>query len=127
MNTVLAIFIGGGVGSVFRHFCVLASKAMFGANFPYGTIFVNVVGSLLIGIIMQTAISKGNVTPNMQALLVTGFLGGFTTFSAFSLDVFGLSESGQTMAVIAYIVATVFLSLLGVFAGAYLMRGVLAG
>jgi CrcB protein len=123
MNVLIAIFLGGGFGSVMRHYSILAARGLFGDAFPYGTLFVNVLGSLVIGIIMETAAQKSNIPAPVQALLVTGFLGGFTTFSAFSFDVYKLANTGQAVAAAAYVAASVFLSLLAVFAGAYLVKG----
>ncbi|HYD17573.1 MAG TPA: fluoride efflux transporter CrcB [Patescibacteria group bacterium] len=126
MNLLLAIFFGGGTGALARHYSVLAAKGMFGEAFPYGTLFVNILGSFLIGVIMETAAQKANFPGPLQALLVTGFLGGFTTFSAFSLDVYKLAHTGHAVSAAAYVAASVFLSLLAVFAGAYLVKGFLA-
>ncbi len=123
MNVIIAIFLGGGFGSVMRHYSILAARGLFGEAFPYGTLFVNVLGSLVIGIIMETAAQKSNIPAPVQALLVTGFLGGFTTFSAFSFDVYKLANTGQAVQAAAYVAASVFLSLLAVFAGAYLVKG----
>ncbi len=123
MNTLIAVFLGGGFGSVLRHYSVIGARGLFGDAFPYGTLFVNVIGSLLIGIIMQIAAQKSNIPAPMQALLVTGFLGGFTTFSTFSFDVYRLANTGQAVAAAAYVAASLFLSLLAVFAGAYLVKG----
>lgn len=123
MNVLIAIFLGGGFGAVMRHYSILAARGLFGDAFPYGTLFVNVLGSLVIGIIMETAVQKSNIPAPVQALLVTGFLGGFTTFSAFSFDVYKLANTGQAVAAAAYVAASVFLSLLAVFAGAYLVKG----
>lgn len=125
MPLVAAIFIGGGLGSVARHYAVLAAARLFGEAFPYGTLFVNVLGSLLIGVVIELGALKWQVSPEMRALIVTGFLGGFTTFSAFSLDVLKLAETGQGITAAAYIAASVFLSLLAVFAATHLLRGML--
>ncbi len=123
MNILIAIFLGGGIGAVMRHYSILAARGLFGEASPYGTLFVNVAGSLLIGVIMETAAQKSNIPAPVQALLVTGFLGGFTTFSAFSFDVYRLANTGQAVVAAAYVAASVFLSLLAVFAGAYLVKG----
>jgi CrcB protein len=123
MNLIIAIFLGGGAGAVMRHYAVIAARGIAAGGFPYGTLFVNVAGSLLVGILMEMASQKANVTPQTQALLVTGFLGGFTTFSAFSFDVYKLANTGQAVQAAAYVAASVFLSLLAVFAGAYLVKG----
>lgn len=123
---LLAIFAGGGAGSLMRHYTVIFATRIFGESFPYGTLAVNVIGSFLIGAIIEGSALKWNMPLEMRALLVTGFLGGFTTFSAFSLDFFKLFETGQMMQAFAYAALSVLLSLAAVFAGVYLMRGVLA-
>lgn len=126
MSMVLVIFAGGGIGAVLRYFAGTAATSLMGANFPYGTLFVNILGSLLIGVIMETVAMKANISAQMQAFLVTGILGGFTTFSAFSLDVYKLTEAGRTTDALVYVGCSVFFSLLAAFGGAYLTRGVLA-
>ncbi|MEZ0262928.1 MAG: fluoride efflux transporter CrcB [Alphaproteobacteria bacterium] len=118
MNILLAVFLGGGAGSVARLLSMMATAKLFGDAFPYGTLFVNVLGSFAIGVIMQTVMIKADMSATMQALLVTGFLGGFTTFSAFSFDVYKLANTGQALNAALYVAASVFLSLLAVFGGA---------
>ncbi len=127
MNPVilLGVFLGGGLGSLARHFSLLLSKIWFGDDFPYGTLFVNVLGCFLIGALMEIFALKVSQPARVQALLVTGFLGGFTTFSSFSLDVFKLVDTHQAMAAAAYVAASVFLSLIAVFAAAHLFRTIL--
>lgn len=122
---LLAVFVGGGTGSLARHYSILAATKLFGESFPYGTLFVNVLGSFIIGVIIETGALKWQISPEMKALLVTGFLGGFTTFSAFSLDVLKLTDTGHALAAAAYVAASVFLSLLAVFAATHLLRAVL--
>jgi fluoride exporter len=122
---LLAIFGGGGLGALTRHYSVLGAARLFGDAFPYGTLFVNVLGSFLIGVIIELGAMRWQVSPEMRALMVTGFLGGFTTFSAFSLDVLKLADTGHAPAAAAYVAASVFLSLLAVFAATHLLRGIL--
>lgn len=124
MNVILAIFAGGGLGAVLRHYAVLAAARIFGETFPYGTLFVNVLGSLLIGILIEVMALKWQVSLETRAFLVTGFLGGFTTFSAFSLDVIKLSDAGNFLMAAIYVASSVFLSLLAVFAGTHFLRGI---
>ena len=126
MKVMLAVFFGGGLGAMTRHFTVLAGTRLLGEGFPYGTLLVNVLGSLLIGIIMEGSALKWDLPLETRALLVTGFLGGFTTFSAFSLDFFKLWHTAGASSAVIYAAGSVILSLLAVFAGAYLMRGVMA-
>ena len=125
MNMLLAIFIGGGTGAVARHFSVLAAARVFGETFPWGTLFVNVLGSFIIGVLMEGAALKWQIGPDMRALLGTGFLGGFTTFSAFSFDFFKLADTGHMMSAVGYAAASVSLSFVAVFGGIFLIRGVL--
>lgn len=124
MGMVLAIFVGGGAGSVLRHFSILGASRLFGEAFPYGTLFVNVLGSFLIGLLVEGFALKFQLPAEMRALLVTGFLGGFTTFSAFSFDFFRLVETGHAVSAAVYAAVSVFLSILAVFAGVFLLRGV---
>jgi fluoride exporter len=125
MNMLIAIFAGGGLGSLARHFAITGTARLMGDAFPYGTVLVNVLGSLVIGMLMETMALKWQVSLEMRALLVTGFLGGFTTFSAFSMDVLKLADTGHMVAAAAYVAASVFLSLLAVFGGAAMIRAVL--
>lgn len=121
----LAVFAGGGAGSVLRHYSVVAAKGLLGEGFPYGTLFVNIVGCFVIGALVECFALRFNASPAVQALLVTGFLGGFTTFSAFSLDFFKLVQEGAWLPAAVYAAASLFVCLLAVFGGVYLMRGVL--
>lgn len=126
MNVLLAVFLGGGTGAMMRHYAVLGAAKMFGEAFPYGTLFVNVLGSFMIGALLEAAALKWQVSLEMRAFMVTGFLGGFTTFSAFSLDFFRLVETGRVGSAALYAAASLALSLLAVFAGVFLLRGVLS-
>lgn len=126
MNMLIAIFLGGGAGSLARHYSVAGATKLLGEGFPYGTLFVNVLGSLVIGVLVEGFALKWQVSPETRALLVTGFLGGFTTFSAFSLDFYKLAETGNAMSAVVYAASSFVLSLVAVFAGVYIAKGVLA-
>jgi CrcB protein len=126
MNMILAIALGGGLGSVSRHYAIAAAGKLWGAGFPIGTLLVNVLGSFIIGALMEAMAQKWQVPLEARAFLVTGFLGGFTTFSAFSFDVLKLVDTNQFLPALIYIVLSVVLSLAAVFAAVHLMRGVLA-
>ena len=82
----LVVFIGGGLGAALRHGVNRASLAYFGPAFPYGTLFVNIVGGLLMGVLAELFMVRGGGSQEFRLFLTTGLLGGFTTFSAFSLD-----------------------------------------
>ena len=105
----LLVFIGGGLGSVARHGINRAGLALLGPGFPWWTLTVNVVGSFLIGLLagLFGALETGQ---NARLFLITGFLGGFTTFSAFSLDALTLWERGAAMQSGLYVLGSVILS-----------------
>src|SRR5688500_2077791 len=93
MQKFIYIFIGGGLGCVCRYIAVLAMNKFECENFPWGTAFVNISGSFLIGIILGFAITKPALSQGLMLFLITGFLGGFTTFSAFSWESFALLKN----------------------------------
>lgn len=118
----LIVFLGGGLGAALRHGVNLASGRAFGTAFPYGTLTVNVVGSLAMGVFAAYFAFKGDATQHWRLFLTTGVLGGFTTFSAFSLDAALLYERGEIGLAALYVVASVALSIAGLFAGLALVR-----
>ena len=122
MKIILAIAVGGAFGAVSRYLVTFQVMRVMGVAFPYGTLAVNVVGSFVIGLIIELLASKFTLSPELRALLVTGFLGGFTTFSTFSLDMANLVERGDAMTAVSYAVASVISCILAVFAGLYLGR-----
>lgn len=122
MNMVLSIAAGGALGSVLRHYAGLGAAVLLGAAFPYGTLFVNVAGSFVMGVLVALFAHLGNPSQEMRAFLTVGLLGGFTTFSSFSLDVATLYERGQIMSAGLYILLSLVLSLAGIFAGMFLVR-----
>ena len=117
----LLVFIGGGVGAVARHGVNRAGLALLGPGFPWWTVAVNVLGSFLIGLLagMFGAMETGH---NTRLFLVTGFLGGFTTFSAFSLDALTLWERGAMLHAGLYVTGSVIASLIAVVAGLMISR-----
>lgn len=117
MIHILLVALGGAVGSVCRYLVGLVTLRWFGPGFPWGTLTVNVVGSLVIGLFAELVARKLNASAELRVLLITGFLGGFTTFSAFSLEFVALFERGATGVAVGYVGATVVLSLLAVVAG----------
>tara|TARA_A100001015_G_scaffold319467_1_gene442428 strand:- start:861 stop:1250 length:390 start_codon:yes stop_codon:yes gene_type:complete len=124
---VIFVAIGGALGAVarFLSFEVIMKMARFSnfANFPLATIFVNILGSLLAGILYYFIIKNFNdFDPRLKNLLMFGFLGAFTTFSAFSIDVMRLMQSGNVTIALSYIFLSVFFCILAVFLGFYLMK-----
>ncbi|MCB1476952.1 MAG: fluoride efflux transporter CrcB [Rhodobiaceae bacterium] len=124
MNTVFYVAIGGALGASARHLVGLAALRLFGAGFPWGTITVNIVGSLLMGLFIEALAVKFDGSTAMRALIATGFLGGFTTFSSFSLDVAVLWERGEAAIAATYVVASVVLAIAALFAGLTIGRSV---
>lgn len=122
MNMILSIVAGGALGSVLRHFAGRGALALFGDAFPYGTLFVNIVGSFIMGVLVGLFAQVFNPSQEMRAFLTVGLLGGFTTFSSFSLDVVTLYERGETLSAILYIALSLILSLAAIFAGLLLTR-----
>jgi CrcB protein len=118
----LIVFIGGGIGAALRHGINLASARFLGAAFPYATLFENVTGSLLMGLLAGYFAFKGDASQSWRLFLTTGILGGYTTFSAFSLDTALLYERGELGLAALYVLASVALSIGGLFAGLALVR-----
>ncbi len=118
----LIVFLGAGVGGALRHGVNLLAAGALGTRFPYGTLAVNVLGSLLMGIVAEWFALRGHLPQGWRLFLATGVLGGFTTFSAFSLDAAQLVERGDMAGAAVYILASVALSVGGLFAGLWLVR-----
>lgn len=118
----LIVFLGGGIGAALRHGVNLGAARMLGTHFPYGTLTVNVLGSLVMGAIAAWFAFRGDSVQGWRLFLATGILGGFTTFSAFSLDVAVLYERGDLGLALLYVLVSVLLSVAGLFVGLYLMR-----
>lgn len=123
MTAFLLVFLGGG-GASFRHGVNLAAARGIGGDFPWGTLIVNVTGSLLMGLLAGYLAFRagGNLTQHARLFLATGVLGGYTTFSAFSLDAALLIERGAAGQVLSYVLGSVLFSILGLFAGLWLVR-----
>jgi CrcB protein len=122
MLQLLLVAVGGAIGSVLRYCVGVWALRIAGPAFPWGTLAVNVVGCFLIGLLAELITRRYGGSVELRLLLITGFLGGFTTFSAFSLDTIALFERGATMAGITYVVASVAVSLIAVFAGLAVVR-----
>lgn len=118
----LLVFIGGGLGASLRHTINMVFTRTFGTGFPYHTFFINVSGSIVMGLIAGYLAFKGEATQHWRLFLMTGILGGYTTFSAFSLDTALLYERGEVALAAVYLVGSVALSIAGLFAGLALVR-----
>jgi fluoride exporter len=126
VRTFWAIAIGAAVGGVSRYYLSAAVQHRMGSTFPWGTLVINVTGSLLLGFLMRYAISTPAVSVEMRALLTTGFCGGYTTFSTYSYETAALIEDGQLGRAGTYALASVLLALAGTFGGFALAREVIA-
>jgi CrcB protein len=118
----LVVFIGGGIGAALRHGVNIGVARWLGTAFPYGTLTVNITGSFLMGAIAAYFAFKGGASQHLRLLLTTGILGGYTTFSAFSLEVALLYERGEVWLAVIYVLASVLLSVGGLFVGLALVR-----
>lgn len=120
MQNLILVAAGGAAGSVLRYLATLGATRAFGTGFPWGTLAVNVAGSVTIGVL---AVILTGPRAGLSPLLVAGFLGGFTTFSTFSLDALRLWQGGQAGLAGAYVAGSVALALAGVALGAWMARG----
>ena len=113
---------GGSLGAVCRYGASLLAVRLFGAGFPWGTLFVNLVGCLLIGMSFEMAERKGLLPPNMRLFFVTGFLGALTTFSTFAIESVNFGRDGNLAGLVLNILANNLVGLLLVLAGMWLVR-----
>lgn len=126
MPVVLWVALGGGIGAAARYGVNVWSGRVLGAEFPWHTLIVNVLGCFIMGLLTGLLALKLNLSQEARAFLTTGILGGFTTFSAFSLDTAPLMERKAMLAAGAYAGASVLFSILAVFAGLLLIRAMFA-
>lgn len=117
MNSYLAIALGGAAGAVSRYWLSTIAERLNGSGFPVGTFLVNLLGSFAIGLVFMFFLERQALVDSWRPLLVIGFLGAFTTFSTFSLDALLLFQQGHYNTALFYIVSSVLLCLLAVFAG----------
>ncbi|MEQ9554590.1 MAG: fluoride efflux transporter CrcB [Rhodospirillales bacterium] len=125
MKMLLAVAMGGAVGAVGRFLVVNAVGSQLGHGFPWGTFTVNLVGSFVLGALIEISALHWSPPPEIRAFLVVGVLGAFTTFSTFSLDSYTLIDRGQIGAAAVYIGGSVVLCIFGFWAGIALLRQVL--
>jgi CrcB protein len=120
---ILAAAAGGALGSVARYSVGVGSGKLFGTDFPWGTLIINVSGSFLIGAFVGLFAAKWDLSQTMRIFLTVGICGGYTTFSTFSLDGYYLIERSQTLASFAYMVASVVLSVGALIGALRFVRG----
>ncbi len=118
----ILVFVGGGLGATLRHLINLTCARCMPPGFPWGTFIINVTGSTLMGLIAGYLAFKGEASQPWRLFLMTGVLGGYTTFSAYSLDAALLYERGELLLAALYVAGSVVLSIAGLFAGLALIR-----
>ena len=126
MMASLVVFVGAGVGGMVRHAMNIWVARLAGTHFPMHTLVINVTGSLIMGMITAWFALKGGGAGHLRLFLATGVLGGYTTFSAFSLDAVLLWERHEHLLAAYYVGGSVVLSLVGLVAGLWIMRTALA-
>ena len=119
---ILAVAIGGAIGSVARYLVAIGSGKLFGMAFPWGTLIINITGSFLIGAFVGLFATKWDLPQPMRVFLTVGICGGYTTFSTFSLDVFYLTERGELLASATYMIGSVVLSVTALVGAIHLVR-----
>jgi fluoride exporter len=122
LQFIAAVAIGGAIGSIARYLVALGSGKIFGINFPWGILIINITGSFLIGAFVGLFATKWDLPQALRIFLTVGICGGYTTFSTFSLDSYYLLERGQLGAALAYMTGSVVLSVSGLVGGLYLAR-----
>ena len=118
----LLVFFGGGLGSMLRYAVNVVCSRLLGTDFPFGILIINVTGSAVMGLVAGYLAFKGEASQPWRVFLMTGILGGYTTFSAFSLDTIVLYERGELGLAAFYVAGSVVLSILGLVAGLALVR-----
>lgn len=122
MQNLILVMLGGGIGAGARHLVNLAVPRYAGNDFPWATVTVNIVGALAMGLLVGWLARRSGDTNSLRLFLATGILGGFTTFSAFSLDFAVLWERGAATSAFVYVALSVIGSLAAIFAGLWLVR-----
>jgi len=120
------VAIGSGIGGVVRLFLGSFIQQRAGSSFPLGTLIINITGSFILGFIIRYALATPSITPEIRALLTTGFCGGYTTFSTYSFETATLIEDGRYERASLYILLSVGVALLGTFGGFATARQLLA-
>jgi len=121
---ILLVGLGGGIGSIFRYLSSILNAKYFQSAQLLATFSVNVLGCILIGIFLGLIEHQKLSNPNLKNLFITGFCGGFTTFSAFAAENMQLISTGNSFSAILYILSTIVFSLLGVFLGHYIIQNI---
>ena len=124
MQAYLAVAIGGTLGCWARYLMTNLVQYLVGRDFPYATLSINVLGSFLMGFLFVATLDRIVIGPYIRVGILTGFLGGFTTFSTFSMETLLLAEQGETMKAAAYVLLSVGLGLTAAIGGAFIARNI---
>lgn len=124
MLNLLLVAIGGAIGAGIRHLANLGAMRLVGPNFPWGTMGINIVGSFAMGLFIALLGRRFGGSNELRLFVATGVLGGFTTFSAFSLDFATLWERGSTLPAFGYALASVIGAIIALFLGLWLARSI---
>ncbi len=124
LSNLLQVALGGAIGASARYLTNVTATRLFGHGFPWGTVIANIAGSFLMGVLVVVLARRGGT--HLAPLLMTGMLGGYTTFSAFSLDAFTLYERGQIGLAAAYVAGTLVVGLAAIVAGILATRALMA-
>ena len=119
---ILAVAVGGALGSVARYLVGIGAGKLFGTDFPWGTLIINITGSFLMGVLAGLFATRWNLPQAARIFLTVGICGGYTTFSTFSLDSFYLIERGELAATAAYMVGSVVLSVCALIGAMHVVR-----
>lgn len=122
MFNLVLVAIGGAIGASLRHLVNLTALRIVGAGFPWGTFAINIAGSLAMGVFIELLARRFNASNELRLFVATGILGGFTTFSAFSLDFAVLWQRGEVFSAFGYAFGSVIISILALFLGLWLAR-----
>ncbi|WP_338633792.1 fluoride efflux transporter CrcB [Afipia carboxidovorans] len=122
VSFILAVAVGGALGSVARYLVGIGAGKLFGTDFPWGTLIINITGSFLMGVLAGLFATRWNLPQAARIFLTVGICGGYTTFSTFSLDSFYLIERGELVASAAYMVGSVVLSVGALIGAMHVVR-----
>ena len=122
MALIISIFAGGGLGALLRYGVISNISKILPSTFPYGTLTVNILGALLIGIVYSLLSQKISISENLKLFITVGFLGGFTTFSTFNLDFYQLIESSKIAAAMIYALGSFITTIIGFYVGYSVIR-----
>jgi CrcB protein len=121
MNFLL-VFVGAGLGGMLRHAINMQSLRWLGPDFPWGTFIINITGSIAMGLVVGFLVHRNVPGTELRLFVATGVLGGYTTFSTFSLDTISLWERGEIATAAAYVLGSLFLSFVGLWLGMVVFR-----